>query len=110
MSIVEAFWSASMPGHRRLMLDEAASRRSGIATFEFDTDDVVLDFDGATATVIDVLFGSASETVPLAVFLDRAASFRDDPSLGDGLSVLQRNPPRFRVAADGDVQPTGNEG
>ena len=61
VSLVEGFCAESPPYHRRLLLDEAAGRRSGSAAFEFDTENVVLDFEAGTATVQDVLSESSSE-------------------------------------------------
>jgi hypothetical protein len=44
------------------------------------------------------------ETTDLAEFLSRAASFGDDPTIGDGLTHAQRHPPRFRADAAGEVE------
>jgi len=108
--LIEAFWAESTPHQRRLLLDEAAGRDSGSVTFEFDVVDVTLDFSQGTATVADALGDEAAETEPLATFLERAASFADDPSIGDGLTEMQRRPPRFAASADGEVRPLDAEG
>jgi hypothetical protein len=106
VTIAEPFWTESTPQVRRLLLDEASGRDSGSVTFEFNTENVTLDFEAATATVCDVLGESASETVPLTAFLDRAASYGDDPGHGDGLTVLRRHPPAFRIDSAGGAEPT----
>ena len=67
--------------------------------------DVTLDFDANTATVADPISDAAEETVELAAFLGRAASFQDDPALGDGMTQMQRRPPTFRVGGTGITEP-----
>ena len=104
MSVVEAFWEDSTPIVRRLLLDEAGGRTAGRVEFNFDVFDVELDFDTRTATVTDVLARDDSATTDLADFLSRAASFGDDPSIGDGLTQMQRQPPRFRADTGGGVE------
>lgn len=101
MSLVEAFWADSTPYVRRLLLDEAAGRRSGRALFEFDVFNVALDFDDQTATVEDSLEADESETTDLVLFLDTAAAFGDDPTVGDGLTQMERRPPTYEVDAGG---------
>lgn len=54
----------------------------------------------------DVIGESASDSVPLKALLDRAASYGDDPALGDGLTVLRRHPPVFRIDSAGGAEPT----
>lgn len=103
--LIEAFWDESGPVERRLFLDEALGRSAGAVTFEFDVFAVTLDFDRDIATVDDVLDPGSSETVILPVFLDRAASFGDDPNLGDGLASMQRHPATFAVDQSGRVEP-----
>jgi hypothetical protein len=63
----------------------------------------VLDFDTQMATVVNVLEGNRRETVRLSELLERAASFGDDPSLGDGLTQLQRRPATYEVDARGET-------
>jgi hypothetical protein len=109
VSLIEGFWAESTPYHRRLFLDEANGRTSGGVTFEFDMFDVTLDFDEAVATVADALGDEQSETAPLEDFLQRAASFGDDPSFGDGLTEMQRRPPRYAVDRAGTVRPASDE-
>lgn len=104
MSVIEGFWEESTPIVRRLLLDESGGRTAGCVEFNFDTFDVELDFDARTATVTDVLTSHDSATADLAEFLSRAASFGDDPSIGDGLTQMQRRPPRFRADAGGAVE------
>jgi hypothetical protein len=104
VSLVDAFWEDSTPIVRRLLLDEARGRTAGCVEFNFDVFDVVLDFDARTATVTDALAPDDSATTDLADFLSRAASFGDDPSIGDGLTQMQRRPPRFRVDGRGGVE------
>ena len=94
---------------RRLLLDEAAGRESGSALLNFDMTDVRLDFDANTATVVDVLGSLPDETQPLATFLAAAAAFGDSPLQGDGTTLLQRNPPKYAVSADGNVAPANEE-
>jgi hypothetical protein len=103
--LIEAFWAESTPYERRLFLDEAAGRSTGGVTFGFDVFDVTLDFDAAKVIVADVLSDDESEVGDLAAFLLRAQSFADDPAIGDGLTEMQRRPPRFAVGADGKAQP-----
>lgn len=102
--LIEAFWEESNPAERRLFLDEALGRSEGAVTFEFDVFAVTLDFDRDIATVDDVLEPGSSETVGLQVFLGRAASFGDDPNLGDGLTAMRRRPARFAVDHTGQVE------
>lgn len=109
MALIEAFWAESTPQQRRLLLDEAGARASGAVTFEFDMFDVTLDFGSGTATVADVLGDDEPEAAPLTDFLERAASFGDDPSIGDGLTEMQRRPPRFEARSDGQVRPLEGE-
>ena len=109
VSLVEAFWLESTPYERRLFLDEAAGRTAGRITFEFNMFDVTLDFDKAIATVADALGDDESETTPLTDFLERATSFGDDPSIGDGLTEMQRRPPRYAVDADGTAAPVDGD-
>jgi len=101
--LAEAFWDESNPAGRRLFLDEALGRSEDAVTFEFDVFAVTLDFDRDIATVDDVLEPGSSETVGLQVFLGRAASFGDDPNLGDDLTAMQRRPARFAVDHTGQV-------
>jgi hypothetical protein len=109
VSLIEGFWAESTPYHRRLLLDEAHGRTSGGVTFEFDMVDVTLDFDKAVATVADSLGDEQSETAPLDEFLQRAASFGDDRSIGDGLTEMQRRPPHYTVDRAGTVRPASDE-
>ena len=104
MSVIRAFWEDSTPVVRRLLLDEAGGRTAGCVEFNFDVFDVELDFDTRTVTVTDVLAPDDSATTDLGDFLSRAASFGDDPSIGDGLTAMQRRPPRFRADAGGSVE------
>ena len=107
MTVVDAFWEESTPPVRRLLLDEAEGRRSGVALFEFDTMNVRLDFDAGTATVEDSLPESlGAETVPLPGFLNRAATYGDPVTAGDGKTLLERHPATFSVAPDGTAEPT----
>jgi hypothetical protein len=103
--LVEAFWDQSGPVERRLFLDEALGRAAGAVTFEFDVFTVTLDFGRDMATVEDVLEADSSESIVLSIFLDRAASFGDDPNLGDGLTSMQRHPATFTVDQSGRVEP-----
>lgn len=103
--LIEAFWNESHPVERRLLLDEALGRSAGTVTFEFDVFAVMLDFDRGIAMVDDVLDARSSERMLLPVFLDRAASFGDDPNLGDGLTSMQRDPAKFAVERSGRVEP-----
>jgi hypothetical protein len=85
VSLVDAFWSESTPAIRRLFLDEAAGRSGGVAEFQFDVFDVVLDFEFGTATVVDVLSQIRSTSVTdLESFLARA----DIPHLAGGHHTL----------------------
>jgi hypothetical protein len=104
VSLIDAFWDDSTPIVRRLLLDEAGGRTTGCVEFNFDLFDVVLDFDARIATVTDVLARDDSALMDLAAFLSRAASFGGDPSIGDGLTKMQRRPPRFRVDARGGIE------
>jgi hypothetical protein len=104
VSVVGGFWKDSTSIVRRLLLDEAGGRTAGCVEFNFDVFDVELDFDAGTATVTDALAGHDSATTDLTAFLSRAASFGDDPSIGDGLTQMQRQPPRFRATAGGEVE------
>ena len=88
-----------------MFLDEANGRSSGAVSFEFDVFTVTLDFENAIATIDDLLDPGASESTSLHAFLDRAAAFSDDPGLGDGLTELQRRPPRFVVDQTGQAEP-----
>ena len=106
--LIEAYWAESTPYERRRFLDEAAGRTTGGATFTFDVFDVTLDFDEGTVIVSDVLSEGETESGDLADFLRRAESFAEDPSIGDGLTEMQRRPPRFAVDADGQVRPAGD--
>lgn len=91
MSLVEEFWAESTAVIRRLLLDEAAGRSDGAAHFNFDIFDVVMDFSAETVLVIDALgVAGPTQKVDLAEFCDMAASFGDSPSVGDGLTTLQR--------------------
>lgn len=111
MATADAFWDEeSTPVVRRLLLDEAAGRETGRVTFEFNLWDVTLDFDERTATVASVLEEGESEAVGLESFLDRAASFSDDPSIGDGLTEMQRRPASFRVTQTGVTAPIVRDG
>ena len=65
---------------------------------------VVLDFDAQTATVEDVVGADESETTDLVEFLEAAAAFGDDSSVGDGLTQMERQPPTYEVDADGRVE------
>jgi hypothetical protein len=106
VSVVEAFWEDSTPVVRRLLLDEAGGRTAGRVEFNFDVFDVELDFDARIVTVTDVLSPDDSATTDLADFISRAVSFGDDPSIGDGLTQMQRWPPRFRADAGGQCRTT----
>jgi hypothetical protein len=88
-----------------LLLDEAAGRCTGAVTFEFDSFDVTLGFVGESVTVKDVLGSDDEETAAMSVFLKHAVSFEDDPSIGDGLTQMQRSPARFEITSSGEVQP-----
>ena len=101
VSLIEAFWSDSTPFVRRLVLDEAGGRTRGCAEFNFDVFDVAMDFDERTVTVIDVLSEGGSEMTTLDEFVLRARSYGDDPSIGDGLTQMQRRPPTYRAGRDG---------
>ncbi len=95
---VPGFWEdESTPYVRRLLLDEAAGKHAGATRFEFNIYAVLLDFDAEAAVVEDLLGLGTSGTVPLREFLAVAESYRDDPSIGDGLTQAERNPPRFRA-------------
>lgn len=104
MGLVDCFWEESDPQLRRLLLDEAGGRNSGATTFEFDVFDVELDFDSRTVVVVDVLGNRSRETTSMDSFLAKAASYGDDPSVGDGLTEMQRRPPFFRVTANGTTE------
>lgn len=106
----EGIWDELGPYERRLLLDEAAGRSTGRASFEFNTVDVLLDFDAGKATLTDVLSGSQAEAAfPLARLLEWAESFGDDPSIGDGQTLAQRRPAASRVTPSGNVEPVPNE-
>ena len=109
LGLVDGFWSESDGYIRRLLLDEAAGRSSGSATFEFDMFDVTLDFDASKATVADPIMDSPDETVELSIFLANAAAFEDDLGLGDGMTQTQRHPPTFRVDSTGATEPISGE-
>jgi len=47
--------------------------------------------------------------LPLDDFLARAASFQDDPQLGDGGTVLERHPPTIKVSSDGIAEGLTND-
>ena len=66
---------------------------------------MTLDFDRGVATVTDVIYDETSETEPLEDFLRHAASFGDDPTIGGGLTEMQRHPPRYEADAKGVVRP-----
>lgn len=111
MATADAFWEEeSTPVVRRLFLDEAAGRDTDRVTFEFNAFAVTLDFDDRTATVQSVLEEGVSEVVKLDAFLDRAASFGDDPSAGDGLTEVQRRPAGFRITPTGVTSPIERDG
>ena len=93
---MSGFWQdESTPHLRRLLLDEAARKHSGATRWEFNMYAVLLDFDGSAAVVEDLLGSGTSHTVPLQQFLDSAAAFEDDASIGDGLTEAERNQARF---------------
>lgn len=106
MSLLESFWADSTPFVRRRLLDEAAGRNSGAVEFQFDTFDVVLDFETGTATVVDVLAAADGETTDLNEFLQVAESFADDLAIGDGLTEMQRHPPTIHVDSSGSAERT----
>jgi len=103
MSLMGAFWQEeSTPALRRLLLDEAAGRSEGAAEFNFNMFDVVLNFETGTATVSDALTrDGTSQTTDLNGFHERATSFNDDPSIGDGRTSIERTQPEFEIDGDG---------
>lgn len=112
MSLMDAFWQEeSSPFIRQLLLGEAAGRSSGVAAFNFNMFDVVLDFDTGTAVITDALNSDhPTEETDLVSFLHRAGSFNDDPSLGDGRTSLERTPSKYAVGSDGEVARLGETG
>lgn len=104
VSLVEEFWAESTAFIRRLLLDEAAGRSDGAAQFTFDIFGVVMDFSAETVLVIDALdVARPTQKVDLAEFCEVAASFGDSPSVGDGLTLLQRTRPTFEAGVSGVV-------
>ena len=88
MSLTEALWADSNAFSRRRLLDGVADRTTGCAAFSFGVYSVTLDFDAGTATVIDLVSTENSETMSLTDFLARAASYADDPSIGDRFQLI----------------------